>query len=552
MPRVQKIFQFTGEVNDAVNALRHAEHLPANVKTFFLTLTTMAQGRADRAVRRQELQAQLKQMGQPASDWVIKARVDELIEAGGGDEQNGVYEDKSACFIKVKNLDLLNTLYLRRSIESLDREEYSPRGVGVYNQQLSLFAAQSAFLQSSRSSVGYAEGLMQIVDASMPLDTKDRRREINVSYPIGNPGRREIVSVTARTLRNPDSPRKDGKEVRGGIMVQTDKRAVNTLALLIIEEAQNEGVDFEALQRGEASDSEFKRAYDLMSREHKFDIYSIAEEMGFSMSGGGGASEAREIISRVRETVFDIEFGRAPMTRDRFNYLFDDDGSLVAQQTSSRSGMLEFRFFTTFRLIDDLDRDPKNPDKVIYAPRWYAVRLHPEYIVSLLRGRFVVHKGLNKERNATAHKLATWCKSIIGVRAGGHAKDTPRSFRVDELWERTIPGCTLGNYERSLKSLLKRECISPHGWDPKVKCLSKAYGYYFEWDPSIERSVALRKKRNMLKYKGRKEYAVITIWRDPDDVISGNNSLHNKKLRAEENELRRARALFDQVHSDKP
>lgn len=545
MSRVQKIFKLTGVLQNEEEALRSSNNLPDAVKDFVKLLLVQSSKSEDQLLPRKELQKSLKAVGQPSTDYTIKSRMDDLINAGSAMERRGTLEGKTAIFIEISNIHKLDNYYLKKSLEGFDAPNFQRRSNSEYNKQLSFFAPDPWYLQNSRSDVGYGEGLMQIVDSAMPLDTKDIRKEIVVDYPIGHPSKKEVVRVKARTLRDPGSSQKEKGAPKGGIMVQTDKRAVNSIALLIIERAEDHGIDFDALNRGESSDEEFAKAFALMNAEYTFDIYNLAEEMGFSVKGGAGPDEARQIISRIRETVFDLDFGRSQSTKDRFAYVLDKH---TGHENPLRrpSGMMEFRFFTTFRCIDDYDKDPNDPSKTIYAPRWYGIRLHPEYLTSLLKGRFIAHKSLNKERNATAHKIAAWCRSIIGVSAGDRNKDVPRSYRIDELWARTLPNTLLGNFNRDFINFLKRDCISPDGFDPKKKCLSRSYGYYFEYDPDQDRSRELRRKRNMLKYKGRKEYPVITISRDPEDPINGNNSIHNKKLRIEENRARQHKTIAAQ------
>lgn len=534
MARAQQIFKFSQGHAITKESLLQSNAIPEQTKIFFKALLLLAEKQENTYVSRKALQEYLKKIEVPASDGTMRARISELLDAGSAIKVKGVLNSVSVDFIDIGDFGPLDAKYSREELNDYEeRSEVRKRSASEYNYQLTLFAKDPRFLNTSNSEVGYAEGITQIVDCAMPLSPRSKEHSLTVEYPIGNPARGEVVTVKARTLAH-------SSEKSCGLMVQTDKRVVNAVALMSIELAQRAGFDLDAIQNGTATEEHYKEAFAFMSKAHTFDIYDLAANIGFSGSGSGGAEEARAILTRIRETVYDLEFNRAPKARERFDKLLNDG----ANPSNFSSGMMEFRFFTTFKVVDEYDKDPNDPSKTIFSPRWYSFQFHPEFIISLLRGKFLAHKGYTTERSGIAHKVGPWFRTIFAGLPNAMNKEL--DYRIDELWARTLPWVDLKEFDRYLQNLLERECVSPDGWDSKKVCVSRVYGFYVKYDPDTERSAAHRVKRNMLRFRRRREYPILTISVDRDDTITGINSFNNKRLRSNENNRRQTEAILKQ------
>jgi len=412
-------------------------------------------------------------------------------------------------------------------------------------------AAEAQMLQSAQG-VGllahepqryYAQRLLNgVLDSAVRTGPHDRRDSINVVYPI--PVRTEngytYEHLPIKTVC------RSGTESQ--VMEASDMAVVIALNSMFVEHIQRH-------YGSDPKESDIPNMY-------AFDILHLCERMGVSRHR---RSTVAARLRRLRHTVFEIDVSGAPLFQQLYGYMNRD--------------LVEFQFLTEFEVAtEDVVVESSSQDKhedlfqddIIYhiaktegksesdaaaesiqeqrlqrEPRFYYIRFHSKHFQYLIANRqnhrFVAHDALTHERSGTAQRFNSWAKAFIGVRKKANRNDIFQCL-IEEFQEALFPQLPKGRHKYFREEVFRlgqRFLVDKEkGWDDQGGNIALIYGYYLEIDFSPEAIAEQRKvsiNRGLL-YTGPgnrlKQTAVIRVWRDTEDEIVGDNSLHNQARRA--------------------
>lgn len=334
-----------------------------------------------------------------------------------------------------------------------------------------------------------------ILDIAQRLSCSDSRKVIEVEAPYGQ----EQLKITAEARASSDSE----------LMMLTDARlliALNAMYTKFVEE------NFAPI--AVISDwPQEKRA--RIPRRFAVDIDDLCEELDMKKA----RNHVQKLVSRVKDSVFRVDATSAPNFRERF------------MSASISANVAEYRYITHWEARTEWE-EVEGTNLVELSPRVYLLELHELITDNLLRGStsFFIHPELRYEKSGIAHRLYSWVRATLGV---SYKAVATKSYLLDELHQLLLPASRRDNFCRDFISLLERECVSEGGWDKNRKCLSKIHGYYVEYDPDEEKALSLKRLKNWHpRVSSRRTYPVINIWRDREDYYIGDDSAHNKALRA--------------------
>jgi len=226
------------------------------------------------------------------------------------------------------------------------------------------------------------------------------------------------------------------------------------------------------------------------------DIVDLCAIMGLDGSGAN-RDTVRDSMKRLYST--------------NFNLIIDSEseaGSNFAKQFGITPGAddLNFRFLT--ELDSSIDRAYGGGS--IRRPRWYRIAFHSKTFQDLIDptviSTFIDNKEILKLSSGLIHIFYTWC--CIHVKRRGKRV---MSITLPDLQKALIPASRYDNFRDRLLTAIKRhQNNSPEGWDDLRPNIIKLFGY-------------------VIKMEADAAYDYIfTIFRDKNDLIIGDGSIHNR------------------------
>lgn len=412
----------------------------------------------------------------------------------------------------------------------------------VAHQRQALMVSNAIEFLGESPTVYYGERLMNgILDAAVRTGRNDKRKVIVTRYPlpVATSGgfTKEWIGIQAVCRSNAESQ----------VIELPDLAVVYALNSLFVEH----------VERKYGTDPDPARVRNLFV----FDIIDLCEELGYD-------PKARDLVAsrlrRLRDTVFKIDVTDAPEFRAVFGY---EGRSLV-----------EFQYLTEFEIatetvVEDLvnhgetdalaalKRDPlyggelhsdatpdlfsSDGDELIdisrmqvvrRKPRFYFVKFNERHFWSLIEQarhhRFLVHEGLKQERLGIVQRFYSWAKAYIGVRPR-HPKPEAVQFLLDEFHTVCLPSSDYRTFGPDIEKMAQKFLLPDTQWQPEGLNVALIYGYFLEIDFREEQISEFRQRnyRGMRRRGRQRQCPLLTIYRDTNDALIGNNSAHNQALR---------------------
>jgi len=416
---------------------------------------------------------------------------------------------------KLVNIHHITSLQpLRQHILEKDSRSPAPQGrpkksdLVVYSDMLE--GKGITKLEGDGDVIPYTEGAFSILEV-VARSRVDSQTTISCRYHIMKDDFVEVTSTTSS---------KEG----AGIMFSSDQRiiqALNGMLKQAHDEAQPDLFNNELPAR-------------VIGEYCFFDIYALTREIGLKANKIENRNNVRKMIDRLKDTNFEVDAANSKFWRDR--YMPDSDFTKG-----------EYRYITEFYSAEDWYSsvgEDKNSIELA-EDRYFVVKFHPLIFKAMTTAQmaFINHEALKSERYDLVHRLNNWVKPTIGVRDKGRG-DSHHKYPLDIFQQRVRPASAMQHFETQFYNLLKRQDARedeiPHSqsvrfvYDECEKPIPEGVfwlnGYYFKVEINKELADELYRKARS-KRKRRKEYPVLTIWRDKDDVIVGDNSDHNQALR---------------------
>lgn len=512
MPRLNTYFSITQHARSELRSLIEQSDAQEAIKTFIRVIAEQYVLAGCQPVSRENIVSVLRKekprVGVSKASMAMRER--ELLELHVMIERKGEVENSQ--------INIREVISLKPLMKLKDAEESSPIKKGVQKKMSHLILQSEAddldvgILSVPDGNFSRVDALHTgILDGAVRLSGKDGSKRIHTTYQYGA----EVISISTYTTT----------EERGEISILSDYRAVRCLNEMYVEFVESKyGPLWKLSDEVKAN----------IGGDFLFDVYDLCEAMGMRRTDVS-ARYVTQMLERLMSTEFKIESDEAPEFRRKF---------------TRGAHEMRVRYLTEVRAYREYQASVGEFELVDYNNRAYLVRFHSSILEGLLNNetRHVSNPGLLSERSGIAHRLASWCQIMVGVTAG--VRDKPRSFLLDELWERMMASSQLNNFCVHFTRLLKRNCINGSDtWNENVKSLSLIYGYYVEYDPDIEKSKELMRIRGRRRRKGGKIYPTVTVWRDSEDLYVGDNSAHNVALRRKLQEMQRIGGdLFETEH----
>jgi hypothetical protein len=262
-------------------------------------------------------------------------------------------------------------------------------------------------------------------------------------------------------------------------------------------------------------------------RYFAFDINSLCRRIGLTPSQPN-KDTVRKMIARLRDTAFLIDASNSELFRLKYNL---------------NAEVANYRIITEFKAKLETEHSVET-GRNVRRERFYLIKFDETIMRNLVsKGRsFISHEQLISDKSGLAHRINDWCKAVIGVRP--RLGNPEHKYTLEQFHERVLPSAIITNFRRDLIALLQRQCerhydretglidrIEATDWYGEAQpSTAWLYGYYItiEWNPKeYERLSRLRGNR----LNAHKPPIVITVKRDVEDELVGNNSLHNQAVR---------------------
>lgn len=528
-----------------IESIRGSSILEAK-KQILCGILELAGTNANGLVTRAQLYQWLEQQYAAAGEEVIgKSRLSQLIKElteEGAFKRRQLPEENTTLFLLTENI----ADYLLEATQRIrDKKKASRRGEAAQirkdaaMERLALMALDGAEYLEGTPAIYYGERLMHgILDAAVRSGRADRRREIRTRYALPAPikGTREWIDIRTQCLSGEDSQ----------IFELADLSVVMALNSRFVEH----------IQRKYGPQPNLDRVPNLFV----FDILDLCEELGV-------AAHRRDVIAarlrRLRDTVFQIDVSQAPEFRQAFGY---GERSLVEYQY-----LTEFEIATE-QVVEDLiqtgnteslealERDPifdqsldmfggteayidtARMQVVRQLPRHYYVRFNSRQFQALVlqarTQRFIVHPALKLERLGFVYRFYNWCKAYIGVRPRQHRAPAVQ-FLLSEFHDVCLPSATYATFVTDITLMAQKYRLADTEWDDSGVNKSLIHGYYLELDcrpGAMERFLADNPRARQPKKRPGPQRAcpVVTMYRDVQDPLIGDNSAHNQALRQQQ------------------
>lgn len=508
MAKLRTVYTTHPSVAVEIQQLAASASINEKFRLFIQAYVNFCDQQPDRMGPRSEFVKHLQSLDMASSDGVIALRLNELRRLGV------IKEEKE--FINGKKVNLIELTKLQPIIEHFankDRTALVPSHRPLKNQlalQMDALKGQGSHLSIIQDSSVRIESLFCILDAAMKLSGRDKRKKIECDYSFTTG---DSIKIKALTTTDTNSD----------IAYLSDERVMRALNGFILDKLESK---FSSLADLSVEDLGLKDEYFF------FDLYALCRRMRLRPNDQN-RKIVRSMLERLRDTVFDIDASNSPYFRENF--------SMDAETA-------QYRYITEFFAKKDYITDEEGKRQVT-SDRYYLVKFHTAILTNLITvGRsFISHDGLAYERQGLAHRLNNWSKAYIGVRPKSIEKDF--QYVLDELRSKVIPSARMDNFERDFLSLMRLRCsedIDENGASFHLECsgqwiegatnIAWLYGYYYkvEWDQ--EKAVRLNRIRRR-RSRCVKDYPVVTIWRDTEDLFVGDNSPHRQALRRQAAEI---------------
>ena len=508
------VIAVNNDVAQAKGIVTSNEYLPTHLKAFLNTIIDSAEanenplskdGNIWQVLSREKLRTELVNRELPASESLISTRLRELSSAGllsnvvekHGDGKNiSVYYLSSVNKIVEFSLSYKESASAPKNVRRTKTDTIIQRDLFIGSNDINYLDGREIFPDY------YHEGLISgILDQAMRLSSTDKRKEINTHYEFklrdGTRKWQEGINIQSVCLSDEDS----------SIMILSDQRCVRVLNTMFIEHIK---------KNYNIKDPNFDPS--TIVNYFAFDIVDVCQQIGLPPSGAN-LKITRKILSRLKDTIFNIDASQSTWFQNRYGLGADK---------------IEYRYIVEWYAKTQQEEEILMDGKsavVRRSERTYAIKFHEIVFRNLLTQShvFISHPKLREDRSGIAQRINNWCKAFIGVRK--REGDNKYYYQLDELKDVVLSSTRLDNFARDFISLLKRDCIDK--WDDNGINLSLIYGYYFEYNANEDDIVAYMNRKKRGRRMGRKLYPLITIYRNTEDPIVGDNSKHNLALKKE-------------------
>ncbi len=270
-----------------------------------------------------------------------------------------------------------------------------------------------------------------------------------------------------------------------------------------------------------------------------FDIYALTKEIGLQPNKSDNRARVQKMVERLEATTFKVDASFSPHWRKHYmpNTAFSE---------------AKYRYITEFYSAfdwNDKQHEKQELNDIILdedEKRFFVVKFHPLISSSMETGEqaFITHPSLKTEKYDLPHLINNWVKGVVGVSKFKEHPKGHHQYTIDIFGERCAPTIRVDNFERALYSLAKRqdskESTEPHTesvrftFDENGKIIPNGTfwlnGYYFRIQVDEELSKTIYRKARTMRRHRIKVYPVLTIWRDKEDPLVGDNSDHNLAL----------------------
>jgi len=505
-------FQVTDSVVDDLDRLQESTLVSEPIKKFVHEWAVLA-SRSESLIRRKDFVAHLENKELPNSPALVSKRIGELEKIGCVTRRKfRTTQGGAASQLTLKSLHNLFDHYARP-----DAQQIIPsHGVKITNKQLELqidhLSQSGNYLYLREESSARLESLFCILDASMRLSGRDKRKNFSCRYHFN---KNDYVTIEAATLT------RTGGEI-AQLSDQRAMRALNGVVLNQIEKKYGPAGTFDPKQ------------IKIEDEYFVFDIYELCRRMGMAAKPAY-LDLARKMVDRLRDTEYLVDATNSEYFRSNY--------AMGADQARYRYIVESFAKMDTYPTPDG--------ERALPSERYYVVKFHSAILMHLVTtGRsFITHQELMTEKSGLAHRLNNWAKAVVGVRPVNDSRLF--EYTLDELHRRVIPSARVDNFERDFLSLMQRQCKSITDEDGNMvtndlgeplyrrastewmgeegETVVWLYGYYYhiKWDEYREKE--LRRIRGIRPPK--KSYPIVRVVRDTEDPYVGDNSDHNKALR---------------------
>lgn len=540
MPRPTALYEISGAAINTVSELI-AIPLTVGLKEFVIAIVSAAEEHGLTVLTRTQLASALsshKVIGQDgqekplsSANSMISRRVKELESLGclRIKPEYRVIDDKT------RKCTVHSLLSLRGLIDHLNKDSHSspaPQGrpkqsqLVVYSDHLT--TAGMTPLRGDGDVVPYTEGAFSILEAASRTRS-DKNTLIDCKYFLQ---KNDFVLITASTST------KEG----AGIAYSSDQRVIQAFNGMLKESHDERQRDF----FGCSDEVPAKLIGDYCF----FDIYALTREIGSASNSRQNRDNVLKMVRRLKETTYSVDATNSPYWRERY---------MPSEQFTKG----DYNYIQELYSATDwyAEKGHDGTEEFFLEDRFFVVKFHPLILNSITTPgkRFISHDSLKSERLDMVHRLNNWVKSVVGVRDKGYAKDH-HQYTLDIFHDRVRQGSRLDNFERDFYSMAKRQDADPirsaHRESQRFEYSVKGAlipsgtfwlnGYYYRLQQNEMLANEIYRKTRTLKKRRIKVYPVLTIWRDTDDPIVGDNSDHNLALR------RQLKTLIDEGEGDLP
>ncbi len=495
MPTPPTFYSASDRAISELHALLEHTEVPEHYKTVINVLIELQLLNRGNPIKRAALVNKLKGLSTSSkigfSPAAMTSREKEMISLGVMVDEAWTHEGKNARLKTLKKLTPLMSSAVTKKFTSVPRTIVSQKQVQLAFEELDQTVG---VLQPTGSESSRIDALFTgVLDGMVRLSRKDKRKVIEGNYTFGS----ETVYVKTQTLSGANDE----------ILELSDYRVIRALDEMFVRFVEKEHGEIKRMS------SEAKKA---VKGDFVFDIFDLCQELGMARTANS-ATAVRKILRRLATTEFQLTAEDAPDFRSKF--------MMGAHE-------MNIRYLTESRVYKDYQPISDDGTVVDFVGRLYLIRFHSSVLFGLLNDttRHIAHPGLVRDRSGIAHRFNNWCKVVIGVRPG--SRDVVRHFLLDELWERMLASSRLDNFCTYFTNLLARECVDGEGaWSADQPSRSLIYGYYVDYNPNPDEIRERMRIKGRRKRPGGKLYPLISIWRDPEDSIVGDNSAHNLALR---------------------
>ncbi len=439
----------------------------------------------------------LKSTGQKHSDSLISTRLTELRKLGVVTTERRRTQSKKVHHHKIDDLYGLVQLPPLKSFNSEAEKEARRRTKEMLHVQFD-FLKDDKFniLQPPKLDKGYHDRLLHgILDVCMRLSSKDSRREITVTTDlVGLP-----LKITSKVIGE-----------TGDLAALPDQRCQRAIISLVKHEIDmrvaklktNMGV----LDYPSDSSEEYQLLKDKIDNLFAVNIYTLCDEIRLPKRHNN-AQRLVNMMSRLANTVYDVDASKNEWFKRTFSL-------------SGHSDQIRIQFLQNFETASEPPQflDLFSLDEGELIPHIYTFSLDPRIFYSIIDPErtsiFLSHPELRGENSGIAQRFYNWCRAYITGNDKMYLKG--RNFTLREMHKCLTPAARYDNFHPYFLRMLEKFCIGE--WDVHGTSTSKIYGY-------------------IVIFESRGKDSVITIERDSDDPIVGDNSVHQRLLRKQRKEV---------------